>query len=345
MSCDEVRRTLLEGDIEARRAVADHLSDCPACRRVAEAVDEADADLHEGLSAVLDRPLSTPIRPRRISMTVPALIVAAVASLTLAALPVFTDAVPDLGITTDAPDLSAVQAAEAIPAEALSASDWAARRDRLHALWLAEGARLEVDDRFALAVQLGRTAALASEPVAPYFEGGDNVFFGVARDLDEQADGRLLATVGDPEVAAAIGGPPPATEEGVEALLEAADDAGRIPWNALSTEEWVERRDELADAFVAHRERLSQAQILAVLVQIGRAAENANDPDPRFYPEVGGRKVNGAWLAAAGLEVARPGLLAEEVSDEQVRGILATYVASVRDGEQQALGYREAFAR
>jgi len=338
MSCADVRQQLLEGDPTPSAAVRDHLAGCAGCRRLAEAVGDADDQLHDGLAAVLDRPLSVPVPRRRMSMTVPALIVAAAASLTLALAPVL----PDFGTSSGAPDLAVLEGTAAIPAEALSATDWADRRDRLHRLWTDHGEALSVDERFGLAVQLGRAAALASEPVAPFFDRGDNVFYGEARALDAAEGGRLVAAMGDPDLAAAVSGRRP-SDATVRVFMEEVDAVSTIPWNALSEGDWALRRDRLAEGFRAHRDRLSQQQLMLALAQLGRAVENANVVEPAYFPEVDGRPVNGPWHAAAGLEVAQPGLLADVVTDAAVVATVGAYVERIQSGELSVLSYRELF--
>ena len=68
-----------------------------------------------------------------------------------------------------------------------------------------------------------------------------------------------------------------------------------------------------------------------VLVQIGRAAENANDPKSPYYRTVSGRAVNWYWYQAARLANRKPSLMADITAPElyaAVDGLLE----SIRSG-------------
>ena len=335
MSCALVRERLLERGRTVGADLDEHLTACADCRRLAAAIARVDDDLHGGLSVVLDRPITVQPTRRRMSMNVPTLIIAVAASLTLALIPVL----PDFGLT-QAPDLSVLEGTEQLAPEALSAADWADRRDQLHQLWMAHAEALPVEQRFQLAVHLGRAADLASEPRAPFFDQGDNVFFSEAIALDEAEGGRLVDALSDPVLASALTGPAQTAED---AFAELVDQTSAAPWGALSQVGWAERRDALADGFLAHRDSLSPERLMAALAQLGRAAENSGAVEPRFYPTVSGRAVNASWHAAATLEVAQPGLLEAVVTDGDVRASIAHYVKRTRTGDLPPQSHRDLF--
>ena len=275
-------------------------------------------------------------------MSTPAIVLAIAASLALALTPVL----PDLGVRTGAEvDFAVLDGTQRIPAQALSAADWADRRDQLYQLWEVASAEAPVERRFALAVELGRTAALASEPVPPFFEGRENVFYRTARALDDAEGGRLVAAIGDPALAAAVSGRDPASPVAV-GFMEEVDAVSGIPWNALTEDDWADRAERLLEGYRTHRDQLSQKQLMVALAQMGRSAENANQGVPPFYGPVpgheGGPAVNRAWYAAAMLEMAQPELV-EKVSDLDVRASILQVVRMVEQGRLPAGSYRDVF--
>ena len=132
------------------------------------------AVVHPGaLDEVLSRPLAVPAPPaRRFSMAIPAVVLAAAASLVLALVPSvggrsMGSFFPDFGLSsTEVEDV--IRGAEILGDDDLSAAQWGDRRDRLFGLWKDDSVSDE-EARFRLLAQIGRSASLAGEIRAPYF--------------------------------------------------------------------------------------------------------------------------------------------------------------------------------
>ena len=339
MTCEHVRERLLEGSSDTRAELYAHLTECSACRRIADAIDGVDRDLHEGLDAALARPLSVPLpTKRRLSMAVPTLIIAAAASLALALIPsvggrTLGSFLPDFGVTAVEVD-DVIRGAEILNDSDLSASQWADRRDRLYDVLVSDGPP-EGKARFRLLAQIGRTASLAGELREPFFTNVDgrmtNRYLAEAAAMNEASGGALLSTA-SPSVVQLVLGVDVAGKADAAALVELADGTASTPWNALSENDWASRADDMLQAYRLSHDQLQGEELFLVLCQLGRAAENANKASEPFYATVDGRTVNVAWHAAATLVVARPALLTT-VPDRDVRASVQYYVSEIRTGE------------
>jgi len=271
-------------------------------------------------------------------MAIPAVVLAAAASLVLALVPSvggrsMGSFFPDFGLSsTEVEDV--IRGAEILGDDDLSAAQWGERRDRLYGLWKDESVS-DDEARFRLMAQIGRSASLAGEIRSPYFvqqDGGMvNHFLAEAAAMNEASGGALL-TKASPEVVALILGVDPSGQADAEALVKLARDNASIPWNALSESDWGERSKNLLDAYVLSHDELQGEELLLVLCQLGRAAENANEASSPHYQQVDGKWVNVAWHAAATLVVARPALL-ETVTDSELRASVGAYAERVRSGD------------
>jgi len=269
-------------------------------------------------------------------MTVPAVVIAAAASLALALIPsiggqTLGSFLPDFGVTVEASEL--LRGTEQLADDDLSAAQWGQQRDRLHEL--LEAARVADDkERFRLVAQIGRAASLAGELEAPYFvplKGRmTNRYLAEAAEMNDASEGALLS-LASPGVVQLIVGADVVAARSVEEVVTLAAHTAAIPWNALSESDWADRASELLASYVQVRDRLDGPELLAVLLQLGRAAENANQAAAPYYETVAGQSVNVPWLAAATLVVARPSL-SEDISDRDLRAQVEGLAEMVRSG-------------
>ena len=275
-------------------------------------------------------------------MTVPALLLATAASLALAVGPWL----PDFGLRSPAAP-SVVDRFELLEWDTDTPAVWGERRDVLYAAW-EDGTTRTPDERFRLAAQLGRAAALASEPVAPFFErtpaGVVNVFYREALALDAEAMGTRVAGLEDPRLRDALrtaAGTPPDAPPPSELMSYVASTA-TIPWNALSPRDWNQRADRLLEGYRTTHERLQQAELLRLLGQIGRTSAHGGRTEEPVYGEVRGQLVNRAWLAAAMVELASPGLLEATIKDTAVVDEIEQLRQQVLAGDLPMMAYRDA---
>jgi len=352
-SCAEVRRALLEGDpLAPDPAVVAHVEGCAACREVAEAVAAVDRDLARGVDAVLAQPLPVPVATTdsattraaatRRYLTMSALVLATAATLALALGPSLSSPSGPSDLATRSEKVDAdralLSATERLPDDALTLSGWAARRDGLHAVWSSEARSWPAAERFALAAQLGRSAELAGEAVAPYFVSRDgqlvNAFYAEARRVDDADPADLLQEVADPRLLDALGRAGVVPRSGPPPVVKRATDNSYIPWNALTPADWAGRLDALAAGYTAQQQELSPEEYATVLSQLGRLVTLAErSDDPRFVLDGTPR----AWLALASLELTRPGLLKDRVLDDTLRQDVLAVVDRMRAGEVQGL--------
>lgn len=142
--------------------------------------------------------------------------------------------------------------------------------------------------------------------------------------------------------------PPPApepeapvapVEEPLVEQTQAAEAVAAIPWNALTAQQWREKADELRELATAiEKDRdLADPKVQAVLfdlwAQIGRAAENANDPSPPYYGKVGETTMNLGWYYAASLAHKDADLMARLDSSPDVKASVAYYKTKIADGK------------
>lgn len=100
----------------------------------------------------------------------------------------------------------------------------------------------------------------------------------------------------------------------IDLLIDAADEVGSIPWNALSEQDWGSRAQRLLrladEVWFIDRPELREPMFL-LYSQLGRAAENANQGSPPYYEQVSGRTVNYFWYLAAALAHRDPSLMSK----------------------------------
>ncbi|MCB9675080.1 MAG: hypothetical protein H6737_08180 [Alphaproteobacteria bacterium] len=112
--------------------------------------------------------------------------------------------------------------------------------------------------------------------------------------------------------------------ESIDTVMAAVRQVEAIPWNALSETDWGIKAYELKDLtneiWFVDRVELRQPLFL-LYVQIGRAAENSNNPTPPFFEEVAGVGVNYYWYLAAAMASREPSLMAELTDPDMYQNV------------------------
>lgn len=93
----------------------------------------------------------------------------------------------------------------------------------------------------------------------------------------------------------------------------AVADIETVPWNAMSEADWGITSNQLKDLaenelWFIDRPELREP-LFRLYAQIGRAAENQNNPIPPYYANIGGMAVNYYWYLAGALAHEDPALL------------------------------------
>ena len=322
MSCQPARTLLLEGELTDPEVVA-HVRDCRDCARILEVLTAREAELGAAVDAVVHEDPAAAVRrarrepvvlplPRRSSMfnklTVGVALAAASVLVTLQVSGVF-GAPPTLVTESESDWLEQVAALE--QTRPTDAAGWSALHERaalllgevsregghldlvirLHALqgWATErgglsGPQFESEAAWGTGPRGYQMAAVFAAPLVD-----------TGRDILEQLPESYRPLVA---VHVAVALHEDDAMAGGERLL---DVASALPWNALSEAHWAQ---------VAAMERYYAVALpdswlrFQLLVETGRAAENANHPIAPFYRSVGDRPVNYYWYAAG---VAAPG--------------------------------------
>lgn len=122
--------------------------------------------------------------------------------------------------------------------------------------------------------------------------------------------------------------------ENIEAVNAAVEDIQSVPWNGMSESDWGITANNLRDMteliWFVDREEL-RLPLFKLYVQIGRAAENMNNPVAPFYQEVGGQLVNYYWYQAGVLAYEDPAMLDE--LPEELQGSIG-YYKTLLDNEE-----------
>ncbi|MEZ4318067.1 MAG: hypothetical protein R3F61_11205 [Myxococcota bacterium] len=113
-------------------------------------------------------------------------------------------------------------------------------------------------------------------------------------------------------------------DEAVDTVMAAVRNVEAIPWNALSETDWGIKAYELKDLtneiWFVDRAMLREPLFL-LFVQIGRAAENSNNPTPPFFEEVAGVGVNYYWYLAAAMATREPGLMSKLTDPDMYQNV------------------------
>lgn len=113
-------------------------------------------------------------------------------------------------------------------------------------------------------------------------------------------------------------------DEAIAQMNEAWKAIAAVPWNALDDAEWgvrASRLKALADSiwFVDRKEL--RPPLFNLYVQIGRAAENANNPLPPYFEQVAGINVNYYYYLAAAMAHRDPTLMADLTDPEVYQNV------------------------
>lgn len=117
-------------------------------------------------------------------------------------------------------------------------------------------------------------------------------------------------------------------------IREAVTAVERVPWNGMAPDMWGLKAQELRDLveLVWFTDDVEQREPLFLLyAQIGRAAENQNQPVPPFYEQIGNQAVNYYWYLAATLAYQDPALLSK-ITDQDLNGNIAYLLKMLQDG-------------
>lgn len=107
-----------------------------------------------------------------------------------------------------------------------------------------------------------------------------------------------------------------------------------IPWNGLSENNWAIKADELRglaeDIWFLDRPAL-RIPLFKLYVQIGRAAENMNNPVAPYYEYIGGQNLNYYWYLAGALAYKEPGLMSK-ITDSDLNAAVGYYKEQLERG-------------
>ncbi len=113
-------------------------------------------------------------------------------------------------------------------------------------------------------------------------------------------------------------------DSAIDTIMAAVDKVSSIPWSALSETEWGIKAYDLKklteEIWFIDRPELREPMFL-LYVQIGRAAENSNNPTPPFFEEVAGIGVNYYWYLAAAMASRDPALMSKLNDQEMYRNV------------------------
>lgn len=122
----------------------------------------------------------------------------------------------------------------------------------------------------------------------------------------------------------------------IPTITSAVEEVSPIPWNAMTESEWGLKAHELRDlangqAWFIDRPELREPLFL-LYVQIGKAAENTNNPAPPFYEQVGGLTVNWYWYVAGAMGHVEPGLMSK-LTDQDLYASVDYYKQMLDSGK------------
>lgn len=120
-------------------------------------------------------------------------------------------------------------------------------------------------------------------------------------------------------------------------VMAAVEDIAPVPWNAMSESDWGLKANELRETankiWFVDRPELREP-LFQLYVQIGRAAENQNNPAPPFYDQVGGMTVNWYWYLAGAMGYVEPGLMSK-LTDQDLYASVDYYKQLLDSGRIQ----------
>jgi hypothetical protein len=112
-----------------------------------------------------------------------------------------------------------------------------------------------------------------------------------------------------------------------------------IPWNAMTESDWGLKANELREdadkIWFIDRPELREP-VFQLYVQIGRAAENQNNPAPPFYAQVGSLTVNWYWYLAGAMAHVEPTLMSK-LTDQDLYGSIDYYKQLLDSGQIKSM--------
>jgi len=121
-------------------------------------------------------------------------------------------------------------------------------------------------------------------------------------------------------------------DSAIETVMYAVQDIETVPWNAMTEADWGITANSLRkltdEIWFIDRKELREPLFL-LYVQIGRAAENMNNPVAPFYEEIGGQLLNYYWYLAGVMAYEDPALLSSLTNEEMNASI--TYYKELLD--------------
>jgi len=120
--------------------------------------------------------------------------------------------------------------------------------------------------------------------------------------------------------------------------IQATETVAAMPWNQLSDGDWSVQAQRLFEMAVDLEKKgnLKDIEVRRILfglwLQAGRAAENANDPSPPRYAQVGSKTVNVSWYRAASMAYVESSLIVGD-DHKDLRASVAFYVDKISAGD------------
>lgn len=123
-------------------------------------------------------------------------------------------------------------------------------------------------------------------------------------------------------------------DSNIPRVQQAIDSVSSLPWNSLQPFAWRQKADELRaladDLWFVDRVELREPLFL-LYSQVGRSAENANDPSPPYYEQVGPYSVNYYYYLAATLAYQEPALMSK-LTDPEVNAAVNIILQQIQQG-------------
>lgn len=123
-------------------------------------------------------------------------------------------------------------------------------------------------------------------------------------------------------------------DSNIPTVMAAVNSVSGLSWNAMSPADWGLKAQELQRIanLIWFVDRVNLREPLFLLyAQIGKAAENQNNPAPPFYEQVGNQAVNYYWYLAATLAYQEPALMSK-LTDQDLAGSVGYYLTQLQNG-------------
>lgn len=120
----------------------------------------------------------------------------------------------------------------------------------------------------------------------------------------------------------------------IPTIMAAVQEVAGLPYNAMQPYQWGLKAQELAalveGLWFVDRVELREP-LFQLYVQIGKAAENQNNPAPPFFDQIGNQAVNYYWYLAAVMAQQEPALMSK-VTDQEILGTISYYLEQLQSG-------------